>query len=222
MIGPVSSAAPEKLRDAERSRGAILDAAERLFAERGFDAASLNEIGAAAGLSRGTPSYFFGAKEQLYVAVLERVFAARQEATAAAFEPVHAWCADDTADLAALRDALVASMEGYLGFLLARPAFARLLTREELGGARRLQEVPRASTAMNDAFGALRRLAPARGLRAFDVGDGVLLYVGLTFAPVAHQSTFMAALGRDLAQPAVRRRHVAFAADQLMALVSAT
>ena len=50
----------EKERNATRSRAAILDAAERLFAERGYDATSLTEVGAAAGVSRGTPGYFFG------------------------------------------------------------------------------------------------------------------------------------------------------------------
>ena len=62
----------ERERNAGRSREAILDAAEQLFAERGYDATSLNDVGAAAGVSRGTPGYFFGGKQPLYRAVLER------------------------------------------------------------------------------------------------------------------------------------------------------
>src|SRR5213079_1883879 len=85
-------AARPRIRDADRSRTTILGAAEALFAERGFEAVSLQEIGDAAGLSRGTPNYFFGSKQDLYVAVLERVFADREEATTRAFEPVLAWC----------------------------------------------------------------------------------------------------------------------------------
>src|ERR687884_731159 len=84
----------EKVRDAERSREAILAPAGRLFAERGYDAASLQDIGAAAGLSRGTPSYFFGSKERLHLDVLRRAFDRRHEATTAAFAPVRAWCED--------------------------------------------------------------------------------------------------------------------------------
>ena len=40
-------------RNGARTREAVLDAAERLFAERGFDRTSLNEVGAEAGVSRG-------------------------------------------------------------------------------------------------------------------------------------------------------------------------
>ena len=62
---------PDKVRDAERSRAAILDAAERLFAEQGYDATSLTNVGAVAGVSRGTPGYFFRSKAELYQAELD-------------------------------------------------------------------------------------------------------------------------------------------------------
>src|SRR5919205_2149237 len=104
---------PEKVRDAERSREAILAAAERLFAERGYEAASLHDIGAAAGLSRGTPSYFFGSKERLHLDVLRRAFDRRHEATTAAFAPVRAWCEPDGGGADALRDALAQAADGY-------------------------------------------------------------------------------------------------------------
>jgi hypothetical protein len=47
----------------------------------------------------------------------------------------------------------------------------------------------------------------------------VLLFVSLTFSPLTQRSTFMAVLGRDLAKPATRRRHVQLVADQLLHLV---
>lgn len=62
-------------RDADRSRAHILDAAERLFAERGFNAVTMADIGAGAGVSRGTPGYFFGTKSALYGEVLRRAAA---------------------------------------------------------------------------------------------------------------------------------------------------
>src|SRR5947209_15266305 len=114
-------AARPRIRDAARSRTAILDAAEALFAEHGFEAVSLQEIGDAAGMSRGTPNYFFGSKQELYVAVLERVFAEREEATARAFAPVRAWC--DSPQAGSLRAPLTRAVGSYMSFLLARPAF---------------------------------------------------------------------------------------------------
>src|SRR5689334_1328417 len=120
-----------RARDAGRSRAAILDAAERHFSERGFDAAALGDIAAAAGLSRGAPHYFFGSKEGLHRAVLERVFAERAAATRDACAALRAWARDGTGTL---ERALAAAVDGYLTFLLARPAFARLVLWEELAG----------------------------------------------------------------------------------------
>ena len=208
--GPAREAAAT--RDAARSRAAIIDAAEDLFAQRGFVGASLEEIGTRAGLSRGTPSYFYGSKERLYIAVLERVFAAREQATAAAFAPLQEWARTGAGTL---ERALAHAVEGYMGFLLERPSFVRLLEWEELAGGERLRATPRASRAIQDAFAAARAAAPRRGLRSFRVDDAVLLFVSLTFSPLTQRSTFLAALGRDLADARTRRRHVRFVVDQL-------
>jgi AcrR family transcriptional regulator len=210
--------APASTRDAARSRAAIIDAAEALFAERGYAGTSLGDIGTRAGLSRGTPSYFYGSKEQLYVAVLERVFAAREEATAAAFAPLHAWAATGEGTLDA---ALTHAVEGYMAFLLERPTFVRLIEWEELEGGQRMRATPRASRAIQDAFGAARAAAGRRGLRAFSVEDAVLLFVSLTFSPLAQTSTFMATLGRDLTARATLRRHVRFVVGQLRHVLKA-
>ena len=207
----MSAAAAPRTRDAARSREAILAAAETLFADRGFDRTSLSDVGAAAGLSRGTPAYFFGSKAQLHRAVLERAFAARQEATERAFAPVRAWTGGEDE----LRSALTHATQGYLAFLLDRPSFLKLMVREELTDGERLREVPRASTAMQDAFAALR----AAGLTGFDPDDAVVLFVGLTFSALALQPTLMAVLGRDLADPAQRARHVELAVEQLLGLL---
>src|SRR5437588_2708879 len=147
---------PERIRDAERSRESILESAEKLFAERGYDGASLGDIAADAGLSRGTPSYFFGSKEKLYREVLDRAFLVRQRATSAAFEPVIAWCAGD-GELAELREALIGAADEYLRFLSTHPSFVRLVTQEQLSGGRRMRTRTAPSTAMQDAFEAVRR-----------------------------------------------------------------
>ncbi|MDX6643649.1 MAG: hypothetical protein QOD76_1611 [Solirubrobacteraceae bacterium] len=205
-------------RDASRSRANILDAAERLFVARGFESTSLAEIAADAGLSRATPSYFFGNKEQLYIAVLERVFAEREEATREAFEPLVAWAAGDGSG--SLEAALTAAVEGYFSFLQERPAFVRLLQTEELRGGRQLRAVHRDSAAMSDAFAAVRRVAGRRGLRSFRVADAVLVLVSLTFSPLTQGSTFMLALRRDLDDARTRRAHIRLVVDQVMSAIS--
>jgi len=68
------------------SREAILAAARRLFAERGYDGASLRAIGAAAGVDAALVVHFFGTKAKLLTAAvqwpfdpdeaLERIYAA--------------------------------------------------------------------------------------------------------------------------------------------------
>jgi AcrR family transcriptional regulator len=50
----------------------ILDAAESLFMEHGFEATSLRSITAAAGVNLAAVNYHFGSKEELFQAVLTR------------------------------------------------------------------------------------------------------------------------------------------------------
>jgi AcrR family transcriptional regulator len=52
------------------TREAILDAATRQFAERGYDGASMRVIAAAAGVDQKLIAYFFGSKQQLFVAAV--------------------------------------------------------------------------------------------------------------------------------------------------------
>jgi AcrR family transcriptional regulator len=205
-------------RDAARSRAGILDAAEQAFADRGFDATSLNEIAAAAGVSRATPSYFFGSKKGLYVAVLERVFADRQLAATSAFEPLEGWVRGDESSCS-LREALELAADGYMAFLQQRPSFVRLLQHEDLAGGTHLTITPRDRNAMAQGFEALRKVAKQRRLRPFRVEDALLLFISLTFSPLTQRSTFMAVLGHDLGEPRTRRRHIEFVADQLLHLI---
>jgi AcrR family transcriptional regulator len=205
-------------RDAARSRADLLAAAEVLFAERGYEATSLTEVGTAAGLSRGAASYFFGSKEGLYRAVLERAFAARDAATVAAFAPLREWSASPRSG--SLRSALAGSVAAYMDFISGHPSFQKLVQREELAGGRRLRGVQRESSAIRDAFEALRSAAGEHGVRPFDVDDAVLVCVSLTYSPLAQRATFMAALGRDLERPATRRRHVDLVVDQLLAVLA--
>lgn len=165
-------------RDADRSRADILDAAERLFAAEGFDSVTMAEIGAAAGLSRGTPGYFFGQKEQLYRVVLERA--------ATTFRML--------GETLRLRDAVGArdrqtvlreTIESFVGLLAARREVVRLLDRD--GG--HTVGSPHVD-AINDA---LSGLGDGRGPLALTIAT-------LAWYPVSHPEA-ATALGVDATAP---------------------
>jgi AcrR family transcriptional regulator len=59
----------------KNTKDQILDAAERLFAEHGYDAASLRDITAAAGVNLAAVNYHFSSKEALFGAVFARKLA---------------------------------------------------------------------------------------------------------------------------------------------------
>ena len=56
----------------EATRAAILDAAERVFANRGFDGATMRSIAEAASVNQGLIHYHFDSKERLYGEVFAR------------------------------------------------------------------------------------------------------------------------------------------------------
>jgi AcrR family transcriptional regulator len=58
---------------AEDTRERILDTAERLFAERGFDGTSIRDVTAQAGVNLAAVHYHFHSKEALLAAVLARM-----------------------------------------------------------------------------------------------------------------------------------------------------
>jgi AcrR family transcriptional regulator len=71
--GPRRAPEPEdRRRDAERTRRALLDAALVEFADKGRAGARVSEIAARAGVNKQLISYYFGGKDGLYDAIVER------------------------------------------------------------------------------------------------------------------------------------------------------
>ncbi|MBI5103549.1 MAG: TetR/AcrR family transcriptional regulator, partial [Solirubrobacterales bacterium] len=64
----------------ERTRSHLLDAAGRVFARRGLDRASVDEVAADAGFTKGAVYANFASKEELFLAMLDARFAQRLEA----------------------------------------------------------------------------------------------------------------------------------------------
>jgi len=194
---------PEKERDANRSRSAILDAAERLFADQGYDATSLTQVGAAAGVSRGTPGYFFGSKAELYQAVLDRCFREVRDAVRAGRD--RALASRESADTI-----LAGAVSDYFDFLAARPNFVRLIEREALNGVR----LPDAAGHLSAGQEALAAISLELGLDDSPSGDAaqlLLSIIALCWFPLIHARTVAPAVGvqLDTAEELERRkRHV--------------
>ena len=97
----------------------ILDAAERLFAARGFPRTTVKQIGAAAGVNSALLYYYFGDKERLYREVLDRLVGRLVEHTLPRLRA-------GGSPAARLRRFI----EGQAEALAASPNLARLLMRE--------------------------------------------------------------------------------------------
>lgn len=61
------------VKPAEERKNEILDVAEQLFVEKGFDSASTNDIIKEIGIARGTLYYHFESKEEILDAIVERM-----------------------------------------------------------------------------------------------------------------------------------------------------
>ena len=111
----------------------ILDAAGRLFAERGYDAVAVTEIAAEAGVSKANVFHHFGSKRALYVAALR-----------AACEQTTALLAPDEGPDEAIQPRLGRFLAGHLEHVHERAGLTRLVVRELLepghDGAQELAE----------------------------------------------------------------------------------
>jgi AcrR family transcriptional regulator len=71
---------PELQRDAERTRADLLEVATAVFAESGYSGARVDEIAERTRTTKRMIYYYFGGKEQLYLAVLEKAYLGIREA----------------------------------------------------------------------------------------------------------------------------------------------
>jgi TetR/AcrR family transcriptional regulator len=177
----------DKERDPNRSRTTILDAAERLFADKGYDATSLSEVGAQAGVSRATPGYFFGSKSELYQAVLDRCFAEVRDAVRAG--RARALASSQSPDAI-----LAGAVSDYFDFLAARPNFIRLIERVALNGGR----LPEGVSHLSAGQEALAAISAELGLDDSPSGDAaqlLLSIISLCWFPLIHARTVAPAVG---------------------------
>jgi TetR/AcrR family transcriptional regulator len=102
-------------RSGRDTRAQILAAAERYFAEHGFEATRLEDIATEVGIRRAAIFYHFTDKQELYAAVLDEVFGNWTAALPTGGGPA---------------ERLEASLIGWIDYVSRRPTVARLILRE--------------------------------------------------------------------------------------------
>ena len=108
----------------ERTQRAILEAAEALFARRGFSGTRLEDVAEIVGIRRPSILYYYPDKAQLYNAVLGDVLGGLLERVQDALEAP-----------GELPERIEAAISAWVDYVAERPSLARLLLREVADGS---------------------------------------------------------------------------------------
>ncbi|MEW2623981.1 TetR family transcriptional regulator [Streptomyces sp. NPDC048106] len=203
-----------RVRDAARTKAEILDMATREFARAGYEGARVEEIAARTRTTKRMIYYYFGGKEQLFTAVLERAYGALREAEqrldVAHLDPV-----------AAIRRLAELTFDHHE----RHPDYIRLLSIENLHGARHLAASRELGTVGSPALGVLREILAAgreSGLFRADV-DAVDLHAVISsfcFFRAVNRPAFGALFGRDLVDPERREHYRVMVGDMVVAYLT--
>jgi len=157
-------------RDPERNQGRILKAATDEFARFGLGGARVDRIAARAGANKRMLYYYYGNKEELFLAVLEAAYAQIRNAE----QKLHLGDLDP-------EEAIRRLVEFTWDYYLAHPEFLTLLNSENLHRARHLRRSKHVA-ALHSSFVATIKEVLKRGARAgrFRNGiDPVQLYISI-------------------------------------------
>ena len=205
---------PVPQRDAGRTRTEILDIATREFADRGYNGARVDEIATKTRTTKRMIYYYFGSKEQLYIAVLERVY-------------LEIRTAEQTLDVDGLDpvDAIRRIAELTFDHHQSHPDFIRLVSIENINRAEHMAKSP-TFPGQNASVVSLIEQILARGreqgrfARQVDALDVHMLISSYCVFRVANRHTFNTIFGRDLADPALRDRYRAMLGDLVVAYLT--
>lgn len=112
-------------------RDRLLDSAEQLFAERGFDGTSIRDLATAAGCNIASVNYYFGGKEKLYVETWRRHLLLVRDTHIASIDKV----LSESAGKPVLEDLLRSFAYAFIGPLVDKsggPRLIKLMAREML------------------------------------------------------------------------------------------
>lgn len=185
---------PVRPRDAERTKEMILKVATALFAAQGYDATSVQQIAAAAGVAKATPSYFFSSKEGLWRAVLEVQNRAAIEVAPRALERL---------TVGVTAEARVhALVDVYFEFLAQHPDFFRLIQWSELQGNPAINELPSHWEALSKAVAAVSDVLTSGDQPGQNPEQLLISIIGMCNAHLVYGNTLGRPLGVDVTDPA--------------------
>jgi AcrR family transcriptional regulator len=190
----------ERQRDPERTRAEILDVATAEFSDQGFTGARVDEIAAKTRTTKRMIYYYFGSKEGLYLAVLERAYAGIR-ALEKALDVEHLEPTDAVRQLAELT----------FDHHESHPEFIRLVSIENIHYAKHLAASPILPGLADPALDVLTRILErgrTAGLFRDDVDplDIHLVISSFCVFRTANRHTFSAIFQRDPLDPR-RREH---------------
>jgi AcrR family transcriptional regulator len=198
------------VRDAEKTRALILEAAAAEFARSGLGGARVDRIAAQAGVNVRMLYYYFGSKDELFLAVLERAYTlirvAEQRLELEQADP---------------EEAVRRLVRFTWRFQLEHPEFITLLNSENLHGGRHLARSSLVADLQSPLLETIGRVL-ARGVRARvfrgDV-DPVQLYItiaSLGYFYLSNRHTLSAIFGRDLLAPRNRDARLAHSTEVVL------
>src|SRR3954470_11663894 len=198
-----ASEASAQLRghDPKRTRQDILNVATEEFASAGFSGARVDMIAERTRTSKRMIYYYFGSKEGLYLAALEKVYgelrAAEMGLDVAHQSPV---------------DAMRRLIELTFDYQEAHPEFVRLVNTENVNYGRYIEQseaIRSLNVSIIDVLASILQRGREQGLFRSDLDpvDVHMLISAFCFFRVSNQYTFGIIFQRDLSSPELRQRH---------------
>jgi AcrR family transcriptional regulator len=212
-IVPVTE--PDRTRDAERTRAEIIAIATSEFADKGYAGARVDEIAAKMSTTKRMIYYYFGNKEQLYVAVLEHAYtgirAMEQQLDVEHLDPV---------------DAMRQLAELTFDHHESHPDFIRLVSIENIHHAEHIARSSVLSGLANPALDVLARILD-RGHTAGVFRAGVdpldihMVISAFCVFRIANRHTFNAIFKRDMLTPDRRDHYRSLLGDMVLDYLAA-
>jgi AcrR family transcriptional regulator len=205
------SALGERQRDAERTRQEILEVATREFADQGYAGARVDEIAARTRTTKRMIYYYFGGKEQLFVAVLEQAYAMIRRAE----QTIEV---DHLAPASAIRRLAELTFDHHE----SNPDFIRLVSIENIHRAEHItgrDDLAGQNSPAIELIAAILERGRRDGAftREVDAVDLHMMISSFCVFRVANRHTFGAIFDRDLTDPALRDHYRTMLGDLVVA-----